>query len=120
MAGTYPLGFEGDVTPSYLRIDADGDWTIEIKPVEEARLWQADFISGTGADVLRFEGGASVLDYTNAGSSNFIVQYHRNPGFDLVVNEIARSRDDDDEAAWRRGRRRRGRLGIERPTELTI
>jgi hypothetical protein len=88
LSGTYPLGFEGDATPSYLRIDADGDWTIEIKPVEEARVWQADLVSGTGADVLRFEGGASVVDYSNAGSSNFIVQYHRNPGFDLLVNEI--------------------------------
>jgi hypothetical protein len=88
VAGSYPLGFEGDVMPSYLRIDADGDWTIEIKPVDEARLWQADLITGNGADVLRYEGGASVLDYTNVGSSNFIVQYHRNPGFDLLVNEI--------------------------------
>ena len=88
LSGTYPLGFDGDATPSYLRIDADGDWTIDIKPIEQARLWQADLISGTGPDVLRFEGGASVLEYTNAGSSNFIVQYHRNPGFDLVVNEI--------------------------------
>jgi hypothetical protein len=88
LSGTYPLGFEGDATPSYRRIDADGDWTIEIKPVEEARVWQADLVSGTGADVLRFEGGASVVDYSNAGSSNFIVQYHRNPGFDLLVNEI--------------------------------
>jgi hypothetical protein len=88
VAGTYPLGFEGDVAPSYIRIDADGDWTIDIKPVDEARLWQADSITGTGSDVLRYEGGTSVLDYSNAGSSNFIVQYHRNPGFDLLVNEI--------------------------------
>jgi hypothetical protein len=88
VAGTYPLGFDDDATPSYLRIDADGNWTIDIKSVDEARLWQADFITGTGAEVLRYEGGAAVLDYTNAGSSNFIVQFHRNPGFDLLVNEI--------------------------------
>ncbi len=88
VSGTYPLGFDGVATPRYIRVDADGEWAIEIKPVEEARLWQADFIAGTGADVLRYEGGASVLDYTNAGSSNFIVQYYRNPGFDLLVNEI--------------------------------
>ena len=88
VSGTYGLGLEGEAAPSYLRVDADGEWVIDIKPVEEARLWQADFIAGTGSDVLRFEGGASVLDYTNAGSSNFIVRYHRNPGFDLLVNEI--------------------------------
>ncbi len=88
VSGTYGLGLEGEITPSYLRVDADGEWVIDIKPVEEARLWQADFITGAGSDVLRFEGGASVLDYTNAGSSNFIVRYHRNPGFDLLVNEI--------------------------------
>jgi hypothetical protein len=88
VSGTYGLGLEGEAVASYLRVDADGDWVIDIKPVEEARLWQADFITGVGSDVLRFEGGASVLSYTNAGSSNFIVRYHRNPGFDLLVNEI--------------------------------
>jgi hypothetical protein len=88
VTGTYGLGFEGEVVPRYLRIDADGEWVIDIKPVEEARLWQADFITGVGADVLRFEGGASVLDYSNAGNSNFIVRYHRDIGFDLLVNEI--------------------------------
>ncbi|HWM21625.1 MAG TPA: hypothetical protein VNO51_18170 [Ilumatobacteraceae bacterium] len=88
VTGTYGLGFEGEVVPRYLRVDADGQWVIDIKPVEEARLWQADFITGVGADVLRFEGAASVLDYTNAGSSNFIVRYHRESGFDLLVNEI--------------------------------
>ena len=88
VSGTYPLGFDEEVTPSYLRVDADGEWVIDIKPIDEARLWQADFIAGVGPDVLRYEGGASVLDYTNAGTSNFIVQYLRNPGFDLLVNEI--------------------------------
>jgi hypothetical protein len=88
VSGTYPLGLYEQVTASYLRVDADGVWAIEIKPIESARLWQADSIAGTGPDVLRFEGGASVLEYTNAGSSNFIVQYLRNPGFDLLVNEI--------------------------------
>ena len=88
VSGTYPLGLDEQATASYLRVDADGEWAIEIKPIEEARLWQVDSIAGTGPDVLRFEGGASVLEYTNAGSSNFIVQYLRNPGFDLLVNEI--------------------------------
>ncbi|HEX4981951.1 MAG TPA: hypothetical protein VFV63_09640, partial [Ilumatobacteraceae bacterium] len=65
VTGTYPLGFDEQGTASYLRVDADGEWAIEIKPIEEARLWQADLITGTGPDVLRFEGGASVLEYTN-------------------------------------------------------
>ena len=88
VSGTYPLSVDEQATPSYLRVDADGEWVIDIKSVDEARLWQADFITGVGSEVLRYEGGASVLDYTNAGSSNFIVQYIRNPGFDLLVNEI--------------------------------
>jgi hypothetical protein len=88
VSGTYPLGLDEEATASYLRVDADGEWAIEIKPIEEARLWQVDSIAGTGPDVLRFEGGASVLEYANAGSSNFIVQYLRSPGFDLLVNEI--------------------------------
>ena len=88
VSGTYPLGVDEQVAPSYLRVDADGEWVVDIKPVDEARLWQADLIAGTGPDVVRYEGGASVLEYTNAGSSNFIVQYLRNPGFDLLVNEI--------------------------------
>ncbi len=88
VSGTYPLALDEQVPPSYLRVDADGEWVIDIRSVDEARLWQADFITGVGDEVLRYEGGASVLDYTNAGSSNFIVQYLRNPGFDLLVNEI--------------------------------
>jgi hypothetical protein len=88
MSGTYPLSVDEQPPPSYLRVDADGEWVIDIKSVDEARLWQADFITGVGPEVLRYEGGPSVLDYTNAGSSNFIVQYIRNPGFDLLVNEI--------------------------------
>ncbi len=88
VSGTYPLALDEQAPPSYLRVDADGEWVIDIRSVDEARLWQADFITGVGDEVLRYEGGASVLDYTNAGSSNFIVQYLRNPGFDLLVNEI--------------------------------
>ncbi|MGH9134177.1 MAG: hypothetical protein ACRDZZ_09590, partial [Ilumatobacteraceae bacterium] len=87
-AGTYPLGLEGQVAPSYLRIDADGGWQIELRPIDAARRWQAELISGTGDDVLLFEGGASVLDYSNVGGSNFIVRYVRDQGFDLLVNEI--------------------------------
>ena len=89
VSGTYPLGVDELIaTPSYLRVDADGEWTIDIRSVDEARVWNADFITGVGPEVLRYEGGASVVDYTNGGSSNFIVQYLRSPGFDLLVNEI--------------------------------
>jgi hypothetical protein len=88
VAGMYPLGLEGETTPSYLRVDADGEWAIEIKPVEDARAWQAESITGTGAEVLRYEGGAAVLDYASAGVTNFIVRYQRDAGYDLLVNEI--------------------------------
>jgi hypothetical protein len=88
VSGTYPIGLAGDPPPSYLRVDADGEWVIEIKPIESARVWPSDSIIGNGADVLRYEGGAAVLDYTNAGASNFIVRYQRDAGYDLLVNEI--------------------------------
>jgi hypothetical protein len=88
VSGTYPIGLAGDPPPSYLRVDADGEWLIEIKPIEDARVWPSDSIIGTGADVLRYEGGAAVLDYTNAGASNFIVRYQRDAGYELLVNEI--------------------------------
>jgi hypothetical protein len=88
VSGTYPIGLAGDPAPSYLRVDADGEWVIEIKPIEDARVWPSDSIIGNGADVLRYEGGAAVLDYTNTGVSNFIVRYQRDAGYDLLVNEI--------------------------------
>jgi hypothetical protein len=89
VSGTYPLGFAAQSLPSYLRIDADGAWHIEVRPVDAARVWEAESVSGNGPDVLRFGAGPSVLDYTSSGASNFVVEYHRDPGYDLLVNEIA-------------------------------
>ena len=105
------LGLEGEAAPSYLRVDADGEWVIDIKPVEEVRLWQADFIAGTGSDALalrRWSVGARLHECRELELHRS--KYHRNPGFDLLVNEIGPVDDDHvrGPASWSSTSRRPG------------
>lgn len=72
----------------YLKVDAEGNWRFEIKPLLSARQWPGGEAAGTGADVLLYTGAAGILDYSNDGDSNFIVYGYGSSGSPLLVNEI--------------------------------
>jgi len=73
-------------------ITAGGAWTITIKPLTAAFLWDAsEEVSGTGDDVVRIDppiAGLVSADVTHSGASNFAI-FGYSSGFpDLLVNEI--------------------------------
>jgi hypothetical protein len=78
-----------------LKIEADGSWSIVVKPVAQARQWSgAGRITGTGSDVLIYGGrtdGITTVQIDHKGKSNFVVySYSTESGRDLLVNEIGR------------------------------
>jgi hypothetical protein len=44
--------------------------------------------NGSGNDVVTYSGGAGILDYSNAGDSNFFVIAYGANGGDLLINDI--------------------------------
>jgi hypothetical protein len=74
-------------------VQADGNWTIEIKPLSKAKNWNGKTLSGTGDLVIKVPkktkpGNRLIL--THAGDSNFIVITYNSKGKyeDLKVNTI--------------------------------
>ncbi|MYW02958.1 hypothetical protein GT354_32745, partial [Streptomyces sp. SID3343] len=55
-----------------LKIEADGEWTIRLLPVDAARLL-TDRLTGTGPETVRWNGPRTVLATTHRGQSTFIV-----------------------------------------------
>jgi hypothetical protein len=74
------------------KIEADGAWTIVIKPVTEAFRWDgADALTGTGDDVAILEppsDGLQSTTVTHSGSGNFAIWAYSASGTDLLVNDI--------------------------------
>ena len=74
------------------KVDADGSWTIVVKPVTNARAWDGtSVVKGTGDDVLKVSpppSGLVTLDLRYRGSDNFAVQAFSDSGVDLLANEI--------------------------------
>jgi hypothetical protein len=81
-AGEHSVAFE---------VDADGAWTITVKPIWDAYEWdQTAAVTGTGDDVVILNPATSGLKstmITHHGSSNFAVIGY-GAGIDLLVNEI--------------------------------
>lgn len=73
-------------------VTADGAWSITIKPVTAARLWDgASGLSGSGDDVIHIDPaieGLATFNITHSGTSNFAVIAYSDAGADLLVNEI--------------------------------
>ncbi len=84
--GSTLLDCDGEVI---FEVEADGAWSIEIKPLEAAA--QGDF-SGTGSQVSGVFPATSkgVWEFAHAGKSNFIVRVYTSSGRDGVVNEIGK------------------------------
>jgi hypothetical protein len=73
-------------------VEADGPWTISIKPLASARVWNpAGGLSGRGDDVVRLSPaseGLVTLSLTHDGESNFAVTSYGADDRNLLVNEI--------------------------------
>ena len=73
-------------------IDADGPWTITVKPVSAAQAWNpATTLKGTGDSVYRIapaSSGLVTLDITAKGEDNFIVDSYSADGTENLANEI--------------------------------
>jgi hypothetical protein len=82
-AGEHSVAFE---------IDADGPWTITIKPVGRAPAWDpSKVLKGRGDAVYRLSrpsSGLVTLDLVFKGDGNFIVHGYGSDGFEGLANEI--------------------------------
>lgn len=84
-AATFGFGFSDDPI-KYLEVTADGNWTINIKPITDAPAFSGD---GVGSGVFKGSVTAGSKTFTHNGKSNFAVwQYCTNGHSDLLVNEI--------------------------------
>lgn len=72
-------------------VEADGTWTITIRPVTEAFSWDgAEQLAGTGDDVVILDpppAGLQSTTVTHSGDGNFVIWAY-GPNTDLLVNEI--------------------------------
>ena len=73
----------------HLDIDADGSWSITARPISAARSMTTS-LTGSGDEIVRYQGSAPTLTSTHDGSSNFIVWGYKSDGqvTGLIVNEI--------------------------------
>lgn len=74
-----------------LKIQADGAWTITLKPLSMARVWSGDSLTGRGDEVAIVSPQSSGLTTVNArhsGSENFIVEAWTESSRELLINEI--------------------------------
>ena len=72
-----------------LEIEADGAWTIAIKPITAAKVWDtATSLDGTGDDVYQLDpppAGLVTLDLAYQGDDNFIIPYTADGGADRAA-----------------------------------
>lgn len=90
-AGDVALNFRED--PAALRIEADGEWTIELVHLSQAPRWDgASKYEGSGDSIVIVDGvadGLTPITLTHDGESNFTV-WSWGENVDLIVNEIGR------------------------------
>jgi hypothetical protein len=86
--------FDEDSHSRAFKINADGAWTVVIKPIGSARRWDLSAtLTGTGDDVIRVTGTVSGLASSvvkHSGKRNFAVVTFTDDGRDLIINEIGR------------------------------
>lgn len=91
-------GYEGEVAlnfgedPAALRVEADGDWSIDLVPLREAPRWDGSTaFEGTGDSVVIVDGvadGLTPVTLTHDGESNFAIWAWGESYPDLIVNDI--------------------------------
>lgn len=91
-AGIRPLDFSDGEQTSRLEIQADGSWTVEVKPLSAAQRVSVPTTSlgGSGDTVLLLTGSSpDTATISHNGSSNFVVMAYGSSRR-LLVNEIGR------------------------------
>ncbi|MEU7696591.1 MULTISPECIES: hypothetical protein [Microbispora] len=74
-----------------LKIQADGAWTIVLKPLSMARVWSGGSLTGRGDEVAIIAPpsvGLTTVNARHSGSANFIVEAWTETSRELIVNEI--------------------------------
>ena len=71
-----------------LKVEAVGAWTITIKPVSAAPVYDSGVIKGTTDAVYIYTGSARTMNVKYVGSSNFIVSQVDSGFGGAEVNEI--------------------------------
>ncbi len=56
-----------------MRVVADGNWTITVRPASAAQALSSGTIAGEGDDVIRFAGSSNTLDWTYANGPNLYI-----------------------------------------------
>ncbi|MEV7971272.1 hypothetical protein AB0O34_35555 [Sphaerisporangium sp. NPDC088356] len=91
--GTVIYNVDAGTQTSAFKIEADGAWTVLLRPITLARSWSGDRLTGRGHDVVRVDPpitGLVSVRVRHAGTSNFAVYaYHGdNDEKELLINEI--------------------------------
>jgi hypothetical protein len=88
--GVVPIDFMVGEHTAQFRVEADGEWTIEIQDLLAARTEDIPgVIEGSGDEVVVINGGSPhVATVETSGDGNFAVWSYGN-SYDLVVNESA-------------------------------
>lgn len=87
-SGTVPLNFNNGETAVHLQVQSTGRWTISIHDISTARSFSGA-VKGSGDDVLLYTGDSAIVNITNSGGDNFVVnEYPASGGGNLLVNEI--------------------------------
>lgn len=85
--GAGAVGIYDDDTTK-LDVEADGHWTLVVKPLSAAPTLTASGLSGRGSDILWYYGPARSFTLTHDGESNFIVSQETAEDYRGLVNEI--------------------------------
>jgi hypothetical protein len=93
-SGTHLVDAEEGETTAAFKIDADGSWTVIVKPLTSVRRWGgAATLTGRGDDVVALgQGSFAGLDtarFTYSGTANFIVSALGDTE-ELLINEIGK------------------------------
>ena len=88
--GQVALNFRED--PAAIRVEADGEWTIELVPLSEAPRWGgASAYEGSGDSIVIVDGvadGLTPVTLTHDGERNFAIWAWGESYPDLIVNDI--------------------------------
>jgi hypothetical protein len=91
-SGTVLFDLDEDHHSVAFRIDADGAWTITVKPITSAKTWNPKTaFKGTGDNVywlVPASSGLVTLDLAYKGKDNFIVESYSADGSGGLANEI--------------------------------
>ncbi|GII56119.1 hypothetical protein Pth03_45080 [Planotetraspora thailandica] len=92
--GTRLMNLDGEETVA-LKVEAEGTWTIAVKPVTSARRWTKPRLAGAGDDVVYLDpnsSGFQTITSKFAGEGNFVVYGYDGDGNEsLLANEIDKS-----------------------------